>query len=69
MKYAAKKVNLADIGIVGGLDDASNEKDKFSSFGPASYLGSGPGMGLSGGGSTGSSKLSGFGQQQYGGFK
>lgn len=65
---APKKVNLADIGIVGGLDDASNEKDKFSSFGPASYLGSGPGLGLSGGGSRGS-KLSGFGQQQFGSFK
>lgn len=69
MKYAAKKVNLADIGIVGGLEDTSNDKEKFSSFGPTSYLGSGPGLGLSGGGSTGGSKLSGFGQQQFGNFK
>ncbi|KAJ4771480.1 Clathrin interactor EPSIN 1 [Rhynchospora pubera] len=65
---APKKVNLADIGIVGGLEDATNEKDKFS-FGPASYLGSGPGLGLPGGSSTGGSKLSGFGQQQFGNFK
>jgi hypothetical protein len=69
MKYVAKKVNLADIGIVGGLEDASNEKEKFSSFSSASCLGSGPGLGFSGGGSAGGSNLSGFGQQQFRRFK
>ncbi|KAJ3695082.1 hypothetical protein LUZ60_000459 [Juncus effusus] len=49
---APKKVNLADIGIVGGLDDANNEKDIFSSY----YMGS----------TGGSSNLSGFGQNQFG---
>jgi hypothetical protein len=60
MKYAAKKVNLADIGIVGGLENVSNEKEKFSSFGSASYLGSGHGLGFSSSGSAGGSNLSGF---------
>lgn len=49
-ELAAKKVNLADVGVVGGLSDGLDEREK----GPqASYLmgramGSGTGLGRSG---------------------
>lgn len=47
---AAKKVNLADVGIVGGLTDPSDEKDKgaLPSFYMGRPMGSGPMMGKSG---------------------
>ncbi|KAK6161927.1 hypothetical protein DH2020_001768 [Rehmannia glutinosa] len=40
---APKKVNLADVGIVGGLSDGSDEKDKGSL--PSFYMGRGMGVG------------------------
>jgi epsin len=47
---AAKKVSLADVGIVGGLSDGSDEKEKGP---PTSYymgtaMGAGSGLGRSG---------------------
>jgi len=68
-------MNLADIGIVNGLSDASEEKGK----GPATAwymahaMGAGSGMGRSGLSSStatwGGGSFSTHGQQQYGGFK
>ncbi|VVA11854.1 PREDICTED: clathrin [Prunus dulcis] len=77
---ASKKVNLADVGIVGGLTDGSDEREKGP---PTSYymgraMGSGTGLGKSGfpsspgmGGDDIFSSLSGGGgqQYQYGGFQ
>ncbi|KAI5354266.1 hypothetical protein L3X38_007161 [Prunus dulcis] len=77
---APKKVNLADVGIVGGLTDGSDEREKGP---PTSYymgraMGSGTGLGKSGfpsspgmGGDDIFSSLSGGGgqQYQYGGFQ
>ena len=67
-------MNLADIGIVGGLGDASEEKEK----GPATAwymthaMGAGSGMGSSGLSSStatrGGGSFSTRGQQQYRGF-
>ncbi|XP_072968096.1 clathrin interactor EPSIN 1 [Typha angustifolia] len=72
---APKKVNLADIGIVGGLSDGSDEKDKGI---PAPVymgraMGGGSGLGVSGFSSStstgGSGSFSAFGGQQFGSFK
>lgn len=75
---APKKVSLADIGIVGGLSDGSDEKEKGppSAFYMGRAMGAGSGIGKSSGftSSTGSggddmfSSLSGQ-QYQFGGFK
>ncbi|KAL3844219.1 hypothetical protein ACJIZ3_001622 [Penstemon smallii] len=48
---APKKVNLADVGIVGGLTDGSEEKDKgpLPSFYMGKAMGMGSGLGKSGG--------------------
>jgi len=70
----AKKVSLADIGIVGGLDDVLEEKEKGP---PASMymgraMGMGSGLGRSGFTSTGTGGNDFFatiGQQQFGSFK
>lgn len=74
---AAKKVSLADVGVVGGLGDGLDERDKGP---PASYyvgkaMGSGSGLGRSGftssqsmGGDDFFSNLGGQ-QYQYGGFQ
>lgn len=63
---AAKKVNLADIGIVGGLDDAPIEKEKTTPA-TAAYMGramgAGSGLGRSGPTGGGGSPAT-FGQQQ-----
>lgn len=67
---APKKTNLADIGIVGGLGDASNEKEKT----PASawYMDAGSGSAWSGLSSStatrGTGSFSTPGQPPYGGF-
>ena len=47
---AAKKVSLVDIGIVGGLTDGSEEKEKgpLPSFSMGRAMGSGSGLGISG---------------------
>lgn len=75
---AAKKVSLADIGIVGGLSDGSDEKDKGppTSFYMGRAMGAGSGIGRSSGftSSTGTGSddmFSNLGGQQYqfGGFK
>ncbi|KAK9742060.1 hypothetical protein RND81_03G145700 [Saponaria officinalis] len=73
---APKKVNLADIGIVGGLSDGTDEKQKGTSTFP--YMGTSMGMG-SGYGTSGFSQttassddfFSSFtsSQHQYGGFQ
>ncbi|XP_020098619.1 clathrin interactor EPSIN 1 isoform X1 [Ananas comosus] len=72
---APKKVDLTDIGIVGGLSDGSDEKEKGL---PASAfmgraMGTGTGWGMSGISSStvtgGSEKLSTLGKQQFGNFK
>lgn len=74
---AAKKVSLADVGVVGGLSDGFDEREKGP---PASYymgraMGSGSGLGRSGftpsqatGGDDFFSSLSGQ-QYQFGGFQ
>ncbi|XP_058222405.1 clathrin interactor EPSIN 1 isoform X1 [Rhododendron vialii] len=75
---APKKVSLADIGIVGGLSDGSDEKDKGppTSFYMGRAMGAGSGIGRSSGftSSTGTGSddmFSNLGGQQYqfGGFK
>ncbi|KAL5975546.1 hypothetical protein ACLOJK_019870 [Asimina triloba] len=78
---APKKVSLADIGIVGGLSDGTDEKEKgppVSTYGMGRAMGAGSGMGKSGFNSTSSggmgmgrgdgsfSKLS---QYDFGSFK
>ncbi|KAL3655640.1 hypothetical protein CASFOL_000036 [Castilleja foliolosa] len=78
---APKKVNLADVGIVGGLSDGSEEKDKgpLPPFYMGKSMGVGSGIGMSGFTSTTTtttttmdddffSSLSGS-QYQYGGFQ
>ncbi|XP_042394201.1 clathrin interactor EPSIN 1-like [Zingiber officinale] len=75
---APKKVNLADIGIVGGLDDASMEKEKTlptaAFMGRAMNSSSGSGLdrsvwsGFSTATGVGGS-MSTFGQHEFGGFK
>lgn len=69
---APKKVSLADIGIVGGLDDGFSEKEK--GLPPSSYMGramgAGSNLGWSGFTSAGgNSNFSTPGQQQFGSFK
>ncbi|KAI4316563.1 hypothetical protein L6164_024535 [Bauhinia variegata] len=74
---ASKKVSLADVGIVGGLSDGSNEKEKGPT--PAFYMGRamGPGSGLGKSGFTpsqtavGDDIFSNLSAQQYqfGGFQ
>ncbi|XP_019707013.2 clathrin interactor EPSIN 1-like [Elaeis guineensis] len=71
---APKKVNLADIGIVGGLGDGPDEKEKGlpSSAYMGRAMGMGTGLGRSGFPSTTmgtSGSFSTFGQQQFGSFK
>jgi epsin len=72
---AAKKVNLADVGIVGGLSDGSDEREKGppTSFYMGRAMGSGTGLGRSGyqgaGGDDIFSSLSGGQQYPYGGFQ
>jgi epsin len=74
---AAKKVSLADVGIVGGLSDGSDEKEKGP---PTSYymgtaMGAGSGLGRSGFSSSqpmpGNDIFSNLGGEkyQYGGFQ
>ncbi|KAL0407731.1 UNVERIFIED_CONTAM: Clathrin interactor EPSIN 1 [Sesamum radiatum] len=71
----AKKVNLADVGIVGGLTDGSEEKDKgpLPPFYMGQAMGVGSGIGKSGFTSTskGDDFFSSLGSQQYqyGGFQ
>ncbi|KAL0447421.1 UNVERIFIED_CONTAM: Clathrin interactor EPSIN 1 [Sesamum latifolium] len=71
----AKKVNLADVGIVGGLTDGSEEKDKgpLPPFYMGQAMGFGSGIGKSGFTSTskGDDFFSSLGSQQYqfGGFQ
>lgn len=51
MEFTAKKVNLADIGIVGGLSDGSDEKEKglpTSAAYMGRAMGTGTGLGRSG---------------------
>ncbi|XP_022861900.1 clathrin interactor EPSIN 1-like [Olea europaea var. sylvestris] len=67
---APKKINLADVGIVGGLTDGSEEKDKgpITSFNMGRAMGSGSGLGKSGFISTstgGDDFFSNLGSQQY----
>ncbi|KAL2457487.1 Clathrin interactor EPSIN 1 [Abeliophyllum distichum] len=67
---APKKVNLADVGIVGGLTDGSEEKDKgpITSFYMGQAMGSGSGLGKSGFTSTstgGDDFFSNLGSQKY----
>ncbi|CAI9771735.1 unnamed protein product [Fraxinus pennsylvanica] len=66
---APKKINLADVGIVGGLSDGSEEKDKgpVTSFNMGRAMGSGSGLGKSGFTSTtgGDNFFSNLGSQQY----
>ncbi|KAK9946321.1 hypothetical protein M0R45_011790 [Rubus argutus] len=70
-----KKVNLADVGIVGGLSDGSDEREKGppTSFYMGRAMGSGTGLGKSGyQGAAGDdifSSLSGGQQYPYGGFQ
>ncbi|KAL5558742.1 hypothetical protein UlMin_034953 [Ulmus minor] len=77
---APKKVNLADVGIMGGLSDGTNEKEKGppTSFYMGRAMGSGSGLGKSGSGFTSSQQQaigddffssSGGPQYQYGGFQ
>ncbi|CAK9160400.1 unnamed protein product, partial [Ilex paraguariensis] len=69
---APKKVNLADVGVVGGLTDGSDEKDKGppASFYMGRAMGAGSGLGRSGSGFTstatgGDDFFSSFSSQQY----
>ncbi|CAI9775711.1 unnamed protein product [Fraxinus pennsylvanica] len=67
---APKKINLADVGIVGGLSDGSEDKDKgpITSFYMGRAMGSGSGLGKSGVTSTstgGDDFFSSPGSQQY----
>ncbi|KAL0394142.1 UNVERIFIED_CONTAM: Clathrin interactor EPSIN 1 [Sesamum latifolium] len=72
---APKKVNLADVGIIGGLTDGSEEKDKGPM--PSFYMGSAMGVGSLAGksgftsASTNDDFFSGLSSQQYqfGGFQ
>ncbi|KAJ6822985.1 clathrin interactor EPSIN 1-like isoform X1 [Iris pallida] len=72
---APKKTNLADIGIVGGLGDVSDDMEKVvppTAFYMGTAIGAGTGLGRSGFPSTtmgGSGNFLPFGQQQYGSFK
>lgn len=74
---APKKVNLADVGIVGGLSDGSDEREKGPppSFYMGRAMGSGSGLGKSGftpsQPAPGDDIFSNFGSQQYqfGGFQ
>ena len=74
---AAKKVSLVDVGIVGGLSDGSDEREKGppASFYMGRAMGAGSGLGRSGltssqavGGNDVFSSLSGQ-QYQFGGFQ
>lgn len=75
--FAAKKVNLADVGIVGGLSDGSDEREKGPppSFYMGRAMGSGSGLGKSGftpsQPATGDDIFSNLGSQpyQFGGFQ
>ncbi|CAK9169026.1 unnamed protein product [Ilex paraguariensis] len=68
---ALKKVNLADVGVVGGLTNGSDEKDKAppTSFYMGRAMGAGSGLSRSGFTSTtaggGDDLFSSFGSQQY----
>lgn len=74
--FAAKKVNLADVGIVGGLSEGFEEKEKVGVM-PAFYMGRamGQGSGLGKSGFTSNaeddifSSLSSGQQYQFGGFQ
>ncbi|KAJ6812825.1 clathrin interactor EPSIN 1-like isoform X1 [Iris pallida] len=72
---APKKTNLADIGIVGGLGEVSDDKEKATpptAFYMGTAMGAGSGLGRSGFPSStmgGSGSFSSFPQQQYGSFK
>jgi epsin len=75
--FAAKKVSLADVGIVGGLNDGSDEREKGppATFYMGRAMGSGSGLGMYGGApsqqTTGDDIFSNFGSQnyQFGGFQ
>lgn len=64
---APKKTNLADIGIVGGLDDTYNQQEK--GVAPAWYMGQSMGGGSGMGWSGMSSSTATPSQRPYGGFK
>lgn len=73
---APKKVSLADVGVVGGLSDGSDEREKGppTSFYMGRAMGTGTGLGISGFTSpqlAGDDPFSNFGSQQYqfGSFK
>nr|AFK49429.1 unknown [Lotus japonicus] len=73
---APKKVSLADVGIVGGLSDGFDEKEKGTpppSFYMGRAMGSGSGLGMSGVPSsqpgTGDDIFSNWGGHQFGGFQ
>jgi epsin len=74
---APKKVSLADVGIVGGLNDGSDEREKGppATFYMGRAMGSGSGLGMYGGApsqqTTGDDIFSNFGSQnyQFGGFQ
>lgn len=76
--FAAKKVSLVDVGIVGGLSDGSDEREKGpppATFYMGRAMGSGSGLGMYGGTPSkptiGDDIFSNFGSQnyQYGGFQ
>lgn len=76
MHFAAKKVSLADVGVVGGLSDGSDEREKGppTSFYMGRAMGTGTGLSKSGftsPQSVGDDPFSNFGSQQYqfGSFK
>lgn len=77
MFFAAKKVSLVDVGIVGGLSDGSDEKEKGppTTFYMGRAMGSGSGLGMSGvtpsQTTAGDDIFSNFGSQnyQFGGFQ
>ncbi|KAI6694546.1 hypothetical protein NL676_022256 [Syzygium grande] len=75
IKLAAKKVSLADVGVVGGLSDGSDERERGppTSFYMGRAVGTGTGLGMSGFTSsqaTGGDDFSSFARQsQYGSFK
>ena len=77
--FAAKKVSLADVGIVGGLSDGSDEREKGPppSFYMGRAMGSGSGLGMGRSGFTPSQPAAGDDffsslsnqQYQFGGFQ
>lgn len=50
LNFAAKKVSLADVGVVGALSDGSDEREKgpMASYSMGRAMGAGSGLGKSG---------------------